>query len=93
MDHSTEKRRQRRRFETALHVANSAAKTQTVASRVLEYENISHEEAEAAYEDAIRRLPKAEDEKSRFREFLEWASRQVATWPGWKRCLLGKVRP
>lgn len=34
---------------------------------------------------------KAESEKARFREHLEWASKEVASWPEWKRGLLDEA--
>lgn len=36
---------------------------------------------------------KIEAERKAFEAHLEWAAAEVATWPEWKRNVLGGVRP
>lgn len=36
-------------------------------------------------------LPVEKPERAEFHEFLDWASKEVATWPQWKRDILGRV--
>lgn len=34
---------------------------------------------------------KTDEQKTKFREYLDRASKEVATWPGWQRDLMGKA--